>query len=90
ALVGGLFAILESDDGGPAIEAPRGAPPPPRLQVDPAADRAVLEAAARALLTGYGWTDRAAGRARIPIERAIEILAARGWPQPPSTGAAPP
>ncbi|MGE0717108.1 MAG: hypothetical protein AB7P02_16820 [Alphaproteobacteria bacterium] len=43
-------------------------------------DRAAVEAAARRRLAGYAWTNRSAGRARIPIERAMEILAERGWP----------
>ncbi len=35
-------------------------------------DRAVAQH-----LSGYGWADRRAGIARIPVERAMEILAAR-------------
>jgi hypothetical protein len=32
------------------------------------------------VLTSYAWVDRRAGIVRIPIERAIELLAARGLP----------
>jgi len=41
-------------------------------------------------LRGFGWSDRAAGRARVPIERAMQLLAASGRqvPEPPATGAA--
>jgi DNA-binding GntR family transcriptional regulator len=37
-------------------------------------------AAETAILHSYGWVDRDAGIVRIPIERAIEILAERGLP----------
>ena len=30
----------------------------------------------RALLNGYGWADRAAGRVQLPIERAMELVVA--------------
>lgn len=53
----------------------------PRLQVDPAAEHARIEAEARARLTGYSWMDSPHGRAHIPIERAMAILARDGWPR---------
>ncbi len=54
----------------------------PRLQVDQAAERMSIEAGATQKLESYGWTDRSAGLARIPIDRAMAILAERGWPDP--------
>jgi hypothetical protein len=51
-----------------------------RLQVDPAGERRRLQEKAAARLAGYGWTDAAAGRVHIPIERAMDLLAERGWP----------
>ncbi len=65
----------------------RQAPPAPRLQVAPAADLGRLRAREDALLHGYSWADRDAGVVRIPIERAIELLASRGLPSA-ATGAA--
>ncbi len=56
----------------------RQAPPAPRLQVAPAADLARLRAREEALLDGYAWADRDAGVVRIPIDRALALLAARG------------
>ena len=53
-------------------------PPEPRLQVSPKADMRDMLAAEGAILHSYGWVDRDAGIVRIPIERAIDILAARG------------
>ena len=38
------------------------------------------------ILDHYGWVDRSAGVVRIPIARAIDLLAARGDAQ--QTGAA--
>lgn len=51
-------------------------PPEPRLQADPVADLRALRAAEQAILDGYGWLDREAGVARIPIERAMDLIAA--------------
>jgi len=52
-------------------------PPAPRLQIDPSADLRALRAEEDALLQRYAWVDRDAGRVRIPIEQAIDLLAAR-------------
>ncbi|WFU11282.1 hypothetical protein QA646_23060 (plasmid) [Rhizobium sp. CB3090] len=52
----------------------------PRLEVSPSADRHALQLEAQSRLQGYGWNDRAAQTAHIPIDRAMAILAARGWP----------
>lgn len=51
-------------------------PPAPRLQTHPLDDLAALRAAEAARLGGYGWSDRAAGRIHVPIDRAMELLAA--------------
>jgi hypothetical protein len=59
-----------------ATYAPK-APPAPRLQAAPIRDLEALRAREDALLGSYAWIDREAGTVRIPIERAIEILAAR-------------
>ena len=53
-------------------------PPEPRLQVTPLRDYHVYRAAQDSLLETYGWANRETGTVRIPIERAMEILAARG------------
>src|SRR4029453_5413185 len=53
-------------------------PPAPRLQGDPATDIARLRATEQQQLDGFGWVDRQAGTVRIPIERAMQLLAARG------------
>ena len=69
---------------GPAGPAPFPAEPRvgPPLEVDPRAERVRIEKEASGRLETYGWTDREAGLARIPVERAIAILAEHGWPDP--------
>jgi hypothetical protein len=58
----------------------RRTPPEPRLEPDPLAPRLRMRAREDAVLTTYGWVDRSAGVARIPIERAMELLAEKGLP----------
>ena len=55
-------------------------PPQPRLQVVPARDLRTARSNEDALLNSYGWVDPEAGVVRIPIERAIELLAQGGLP----------
>jgi hypothetical protein len=52
----------------------------PRLEVDPEGHRRQRETVSAERIEGYGWQDRQKGIARIPVERAMEILAATGWP----------
>jgi hypothetical protein len=68
-------------------------PPEPRLQAlpwergtdwaPPRVDLGELRAAEDRRLHSYGWVDRRAGTVHIPVERAIELLAARGLPSRP-------
>jgi hypothetical protein len=55
--------------------------PAPRLESQEGQDRPAIDDAARQHLEGYGWTDRAAGKAHIPIDRAMELQVQQGWPQ---------
>jgi hypothetical protein len=55
-------------------------PPLPRLQPDPRADLLAFRAKEDAVLHTYGWVDKSRGIVRVPIERAMEILAQRGLP----------
>jgi len=50
----------------------------PSFQTDPARDLREFRAREQAALTSYGWVDRQAGRVRIPVERAMELLLERG------------
>jgi hypothetical protein len=67
-------------------------PPAPRLQSAPLQDLEQLRAEEEKELTSYGWVDEKAGIARIPIDEAIKIVAARGLPHAaaaPAPSAAP-
>lgn len=55
--------------------------PTPRLQSDDGdQDTADLHAREDLLLENYSWIDRSKGTVRIPIERAMELIAQRGLP----------
>jgi hypothetical protein len=83
-LVIGLLALLPAPERPtkPSLETVSQEPPAPRLEIDGRINRVAVEAAAAARLTGYAWVDRTAGTARIPIERAMELLAQQGWDKP--------
>jgi hypothetical protein len=68
---------------------PRQLPTGPRLQTDPHRDLQELLSAENAILQSYGWVDQGAGIVRIPISRAMELLAERGLPARQGDGAAP-
>jgi len=55
--------------------------PTPRLQGDDGnQDTADLHAREDLLLDNYSWVDRSKGTVRIPIDRAMELIAQRGLP----------
>jgi hypothetical protein len=58
----------------------REATPEPLLSIEPGKDLKTLRAEEEAVLKTYGWIDREKGIVRIPIDRAIEIVAERGLP----------
>jgi len=60
-------------------------PPKPRLQTDPSRDLGEMRRAEDVLLHSYGWIDRQTGTVRIPIDRAIDILAAQQLGQHPQS-----
>jgi hypothetical protein len=87
--VWGFFRVLEKRERrqdqvhavSPMVSASlRRTPPEPRLEPDPVAPRLRMRAREDAVLTSYGWVDRNAGVARIPIERAMDLLVERGLP----------
>lgn len=83
ALVVGLLQLFQaqlprSPGASPAVrQVERGGP---KLELKEGEDRPAIEAAANAKLHGYAWTDRAGGTVRVPIERAMDLLARQGWP----------
>lgn len=62
--------------------------PTPRLQTDDGdQDIAELHAREDLLLDHYSWVDRQQGKIRIPIARAMQLLAQRGLPVRPPAAA---
>jgi len=63
-------------------------PPRPRLQTYPFDDIKELHKEENKILEHYAWVDQSAGVVRIPIERAIDVLAEKGLPyrQPGQAG----
>ena len=52
----------------------------PQLQVNGASELRTMHEAEERTLGAYGWVDPQAGTVRIPIDRAMEILAQKGLP----------
>lgn len=63
-------------------------PPDPRLQRAPILDMGEMRRHEDERLGGYGWVDESAKIARIPIDRAVELVAKSGHARP-VTGATP-
>ena len=85
ALLGGLLGLFEAARA-PAPVSPLErvdlVPPAPRLEARPLETLEQVRRRENEILHGYGWVDHDAGIARIPIDRAMAILAERGWPKP--------
>jgi len=60
-------------------------PPEPRLQTSETLDLEEMRAAEDRVLNGYAWVDGSKGVVRIPIARAVDLLAQRGLPSRPET-----
>jgi len=54
--------------------------PQPRLQSNAAEENARQRFAEERVLASYGWLDAQAGVVRIPIDRAMDLVAQRGLP----------
>jgi len=86
ALIGGVLWLLRSDlrqDQPRVAEAAttlEGVPPRPRLQESPQVDLRQLTQRQRGRLTSWGWIDKPAGVAHIPVEAAMALMVDRGWP----------
>ncbi|MGA2267453.1 MAG: hypothetical protein ABSH44_03185 [Bryobacteraceae bacterium] len=91
-LLFGLFRYFLSREGGPpsgrsqvAATEPAKAFPQPQLQETPVLDLKAIREAEDQVLNSYAWIDPEKGVVRIPINRAMDLLAERGLPsRPPS------
>lgn len=52
--------------------------PEPRLETYSGQTRAAVDRREDRMASGFAWIDRAGGRVRIPVARAMAIIAARG------------
>ena len=98
ALTAGFYKFLDSREQvekapryplAQGVERPL--PPAPRLQTYPFDDVKGLRREEARLLEHYSWIDKNAGTVRIPVSRAIELLAEKGLPHraaAPMTGCA--
>lgn len=82
AVVAGQYAMLSAkyEGRGPQpspLTAGRSLPPAPRVQTNEPLQLAELRRYEEARLNAYSWVDRPAGVARVPIERAMQLLIAR-------------
>jgi hypothetical protein len=68
---------------------PETAFPDPRLETDERTQLNSIRIAEEQKLNSYGWVDEKTGTMHIPIERAMELLAQRGLPLRPPSGAQP-
>lgn len=80
-----LFRAFEADrdrqdQPATAFSATRVLPPAPQLLTDEPRSWQQQLAAEKALLEGYAWVDTNAGVVRIPVDRAMDLVAERGLP----------
>jgi hypothetical protein len=83
--LGALFVFFKKQHPSPEAPSriavhPRVIAPHPRLQTNPPTDLAHFREWEENKLNSYGWVDRQHGIARIPIERAMDLIAQRGLP----------
>lgn len=64
--------------------------PQPRLEQNERLEINDFRLQEEQVLNSYGWVDQKAGVVRIPLERAMELMARQGLPTTPRAGTAPP
>ncbi|MDA1313671.1 MAG: hypothetical protein O2968_10085 [Acidobacteria bacterium] len=84
-LMVGLFYYFtgreaERDTGGSPLAETRTVTPGPRLQTTPSDELEQLRARDEERIHSYAWVSEEQGVVRIPIERAMDMVAERGLP----------
>jgi hypothetical protein len=84
-IVWGIFNFMKYQEGETRpqpspLEVPSTLPPEPRLQVEGAAQIHDLRAKEDHVLSTYAWVDQKSGVVRVPIEKAMDMLAQKGLP----------
>jgi hypothetical protein len=92
ALLFGLMKYFQSREATEVVRTvePKKEFPQPQLQQTPIPDLKGFHAAEDKVLNSYGWVDQSKGVVRIPIDRAIDVVAKRGLPSRPVTQASEP
>ena len=80
----GLSARIRSAESPSPLSELREPPHGPALEVLPRVELAAQRAWEEELLSGTEWIDPVNGIVRIPIDRALEIVAHEGWAAPES------
>jgi len=93
-LMWALHAALETppvkmDHEPTAMEMERVLPPKPRLQVNQQLDLKQVKEHEQQILHSFGWVQKESGTVRIPIDRAMDLIAERGLPATKPVAAAP-
>ena len=55
-------------------------PPAPRIEVAPFEEYQRMKVREDHILNSYAWVDKGSGTVRVPIDRAIDLLATKGLP----------
>lgn len=80
----GTFRFFYTPEAVTAVPSPlepgRVLPPAPRLQVNAREDLSDYVQQQQRTLSTYGWVDQKAGVARVPIDRAMDLLMQQGLP----------
>jgi hypothetical protein len=79
-LVVGIFRYFYDTDKTAESRRQGVVPPEPRIEVAPYEQIQQLRAHEDHILNSYAWVDKSAGTVRVPISRAIDMLAAKGLP----------
>jgi hypothetical protein len=82
-----LLTNVNQDTRHVGSEYPKSAFPSPRLETDERGQLNGIILDQERTLNSYGWVDEKAGTVRIPIERAMDLLVARGLAVQPPGGA---
>jgi hypothetical protein len=90
----GFYAYMEKRQGSGVRPAPYTLSKPPevpvpKLQPDPVSDNSRVQFTDQQWLNSYGWVDQKTGVARIPIDRAMDLLVQRGLPTSQTTNPKP-
>ncbi len=73
----------------PLAPVEKASPPEPKLIVDEPHDLASVRNQEEQVLDGYGWVDKGSGVIRIPVARALDLVAKEGLPSRSRPGKTP-